>query len=56
MRVTVNSVVVGPTWAEGVEECIAGIAEKSGEQQSQVLQTPTCMHAVLQSSECVVNL
>ena len=30
-RVTVNSVVVGPTWTEGVEKYIAGIAEKSGE-------------------------
>lgn len=28
--VTVNSVVVGATWTEGVEEYIACIAEKSG--------------------------
>ena len=29
--VTVNSVVVGPTWTEGVEKYIAGIAKQSGE-------------------------
>lgn len=28
--VTVNSVLAGPTWTEGVEKYIAGIAAKSG--------------------------
>ena len=29
-EVTVNSLLVGPTWTEGVEKYIAGIAAKTG--------------------------
>ena len=46
-RVTVNSVIVGPTWTEGVEKYIAGIAEKSGEPRARPLVVPMRMHAVL---------